>query len=141
MVIFKILIGGVVPVTMLTYLYGKIFLKMKQHKQTMAFQNATVKKKIMKEQRMAITFVGVVISLLVCITPGWLIVIKVLMDGTEATNLQYYEIVFMVRMAFYTLNSAINIFIYICLDTIFRKELKMFFNCEGDTDNQSTSNL
>ena len=81
----------------------------------MAFQNATVKKKIMKEQRMAITFVGVVISLLVCITPGWLIVIKVLMDGTEATNLQYYEIVFMVRMAFYTLNSAINIFIYIQL--------------------------
>ena len=140
-VIFKILIGGVLPVTMLTYLYGKIFLKMQQHKQTMASQNATVKKKIMQEQRMAITFVGVVISLLVCITPGWLIVFKVLMDGTEATNLQYYEIVIMVRMAFYTLNSATNIFIYICLDTIFRKELKMFFKCAEEADNQSTSNV
>ena len=141
MVIFKILIGGVIPVTLLTYLYGKIFLKIQQHKRTMVSQNALVKKKIMKEQRMAITFVGVVISLLVCITPGWLIVFKVLMDGTEATNLQYYEIVIMVRFAFYALNSATNIFIYICLDTIFRKELTKSFKCGEDADNQSTSNV
>ena len=105
----------------------------------MASQNATVKKKMMKEQRMAVMFAGVVIALLVCLIPGLLLAIKVLVDGGKAKNMEYYETVNIVRMVFYTLNSAINIFIYTCLDKTFRRELKKFFKCDSESDHLSTT--
>ena len=129
MVILRILIGGIIPLTLLTCLYIKIFLKIQEHKLTMASQNARVKKRMMKEQRMAITFAGVVITLLVCSIPSWLSGIRVLIEGVKAKNMEFYETANILRMVFYTLNSAVNIFIYICLDTTFRRELKKFFKC------------
>ena len=129
MVIFKVLIGGIIPVALLTCLYTKIFLKIQKHKLTMASQSARVKKKMMKEQRMAITFAGVVITHLVCIIPGWIISFKILIDGGEAKDLEFYETICIVRMVFYAFNSGTNIFIYICLDKTFRGEFKKFFKC------------
>ena len=139
MAIFRVLILGIIPVIMLTYLYTKIFLKIQEHKLNMASQNSTVKKKMMREQRLAITFAGVVIVLLVCTIPGWLLVIKILIDGGKPTNLEYYETVNTVRLIFYTMNSAINIFIYACLDKTFRRELKKFFKCDSESDHLSTT--
>ena len=139
LVIFRILLGGIIPVTLLICLYTKIFLKIREHKLNMASQNATVKKKMMKEQRMAVMFAGVVIALLVCLIPGLLLAIKVLVDGGKAKNMEYYETVNIVRMVFYTLNSAINIFIYTCLDKTFRRELKKFFKCDSESDHLSTT--
>ena len=72
---------------------------------------------------------GVVITSLVCTIPGWLIVVQVLIDGVDAKDLDYYETVFIVRDILFTLNSVINIFIYTCLDNMFRRELKKFLGC------------
>ena len=129
-VVLRILIGGLIPVTLLICLYTKIFLKIKEHKLTIASQIVTVKKNIKKEERLAITFAGVVITLIICNIPGWLLVIKALIDGGKANDLEYYETANVVRMVFYMLNSALNIFIYLCLDTTFRRELKKFFLCQ-----------
>ena len=41
--------------------------------------------------------------------------------------MEYYEILIIVRDVFLTLNSAINIFIYTCLDKTFRRVLRKFF--------------
>ena len=128
LVILRVFIAGIIPMTLLIYLYTKIFLKIQEHNRSMALQNITVKNKMMKEHMMAITFAGVVIASLICTFPGWLVVVRVLIDGGEAKaeNLQYYESVFMVRDIFFTLNSAINIFIYSCFDPSFREELSKF---------------
>ena len=126
MVILRILITGIIPVTLLICLYTKIFFKIREHKLNMASQNITVKSKMVKEQTLAITFAGVVIASIICTIPGWLVVIKVLIDGGEAENLNYYETVFIVRDILFTVNSSINIFIYTCLDTTFRRELRKF---------------
>ena len=128
MVILRILLRGLIPVTLLTCFYTKIFLKIREHKQNMASQNTRAKNKMIKEQRMAITFAGVVLSYLVCTIPGCLVVIQVYMvDGGELKGVKVYDLIIIVRDVLYTLNSSINIFIYSCLDTIFRKELKKFF--------------
>ena len=127
MVILWILIGGIIPVTLLICLYTKIFIKIHEHKVTMASLNVTVKKRMMREVRMAITFAGVVITLIICTLPGWLFWFEVLVDEGKAKNMEYYETVSIVRMVFYMLNSSMNIFIYTCLDTTFREEMKKLF--------------
>ena len=92
-VILRILVGGVIPVTLLTYFYTMIFIKIWEHNLNIASHNAIVKKKMMREQKMAIIFAGVVMSSIVCTIPGWLIVIKILRDGDEVKNMEYYETV------------------------------------------------
>ena len=129
LIILRILIAGIVPMTLLIYLYTKIVFKIREHNKNMASQNITMKNKMVKEHRMAITFAGVVITSLVCTIPGWLIVVQVLINGGDAKDLDYYETVFIVRDILFTLNSAINIFIYTCLDKMFRRELKKFLGC------------
>ena len=127
LIISKILIV-IIPMTLLIYLYTKIVFKIREHNKNMAShsQNISVKNKMMKEHRMAITFAGVVITSLVCTIPGWLIVAQTVIDGGAAKDLDYYETLFVVRDILFTLNSSINIFIYTCLDTTFRRELRKF---------------
>ena len=137
-VFLRILITGIIPMTLLLYLYTKIFFKIREHNLNMAArelearehglcENKRVKKKMMQEQRMAVTFAGVVVASLICTIPGCLIVVQPLINGGEAKNLEYYEILIIVRDVFLTLNSAINIFIYTCLDKTFRRVLRKFF--------------
>ena len=126
LIFFKIVIAGIIPITLLIYLYAKIFLRIREQKQHVVSQNARAKDKLVTEQRMAVTFAGVVVTSLVCTIPGLLLVILVVEDGGDLRDLGYYETIFLVRDILFTLNSAVNIFIYSCLDNTFRRELKKF---------------
>ena len=84
------------------------------------------KDELVREQRMAVTFAGVVVTTLVCTIPGLLLVILVVQDGGDMRDLGFYETIFIVRDILFTLNSAVNIFIYSCLDNSFRRELRKF---------------
>ena len=142
-VLLKILITGLIPIALLIGLYLKIYFKVRSHQLHQPSVNK-VKKRLVREQKSAGIFAGVVITSLICTVPDMAVKVQLLIYGLteevedhrpsshDATLLQ-------VRDIFAVLNAAINFVIYAWLGKAFRKEFKKFFRNAFNCGERSTS--
>ena len=148
-VILNLVVKGLIPITVLIYTYAKIYDKVKENhivrvkSRTKPITNAkkhvisiiVEQKRTKRQEKMALTFAGVVITYLVCNIPHMCVQILVLasinsimlspdtLDDPPLT----IRIGLHVRDLFIILNSVANILIYTWLDTNFRQEFRNVF--------------
>ena len=142
-VILKILITGLIPVALLIGLYLKIYFEVRGHQLDQASENKA-KKRLMREQKSAGIFAGVVITSLICTAPDMVVKVQLLIYGltTKVEDLKpsaHDTTLLQVRDIFAVLNAAINFVIYAWLGEAFRKEFKKFFRNAFNCGKKSAS--
>ena len=141
--ILNLVIKGLIPITVLICTYAKIYSKVKENqivrvksksKPTINANKHAISiilehKRAKKQEKMARTFAGVVITSLVCNFPDMCVKMTVLasVNTSPDTSDDPLAVWLKVRDLFIILNSVANILIYTWLDTNFRQEFKKVF--------------
>ena len=131
-IIYKLLITGLMPITVLICIYVKIYNKLKENQIKLNKSESNIEKRKRKQENMAGVFSGVVMASLICNIPEMFIKITALVDTTLSLNIilgrpLWLKIALKVRAFFVILNSAINMVIYGFLDKKFREECRKVF--------------
>ena len=143
LVIFKFLITGAIPITVLIYIYAKIYIKFRENHlkreekpKIKSCHEVNRNKRASRQENMARTFAGVVVSSLICNIPEMVVKIIILFfivkhgayspDDSMVSSL-WFQIMLQVRDFFVMINSVINIVIYTSLDKKFRQECTQVF--------------
>ena len=128
-IIFKLLVAKIIPITLLVCSYTKIFLTLRKNRKRMEIAEngkSPKEKKTSKQENMARLFAGVVITSLICNIPDVIFNISIITqypDWYQKLH-QWVVTVQKVRNFFMAINSAINIIIYSLLSKPFREECK-----------------
>ena len=129
-IIYKLLVASLIPITLLICSYAKIFAKLRQNRKITEMSgngNSHKDRKTAKDENMARLFAGVVITSLICNIPEIIVYIILHIQRSFDTNEppQWVDITLMVRDIFIAINSSVNIIIYSLLSKPFREECKM----------------
>ena len=128
-IIFKLLVAKLIPITLLICSYTKIFLTLRGNRKRMEMVGNgknPMDKKTAKQENMARIFAGVVITSLICNIPDVIFNISIISQYPKWYHElhQWVVTVQKVRNFFMAINSAINIVIYSLLSKPFREECK-----------------
>ena len=134
--IFKLLIAGLIPLTMLIFFYANIYVKLRENRlklETSEIKSRVEDKKTSRQENMARLFSGVVFTSIVCNIPemiNQIINLVLRLQYPELIKDPPERVVTAMRVAnfFIVLNSAINIIIYSLLAKSFREECKKVFH-------------
>ena len=134
--IFKLLIAGLIPITMLILTYAKIYVKLRENRLNLersGIKSRVEDKKTSRQENMARLFAGVVVTSVICNVPEMIVKISYLVLTLQnypklIDNLPGWVVnAIKVGNFFIVLNSAVNIIIYSLLGKPFREECKKVF--------------
>ena len=135
-VIFKLLIAGLIPITMLIFTYAKIYVKLRDNRlelERYGSKSRVEDKKTSRQENLARLFAGVVVTSVICNIPEMTVkiiyLVLTLKSYPEPINNIPGWVVNAIQVGnfFIVLNSAVNIIIYSLHGKTFRKECKKVF--------------
>ena len=132
--IYTMLIRGIIPITVLICIYTKIYMKLKKShlepntSKIKCTDNEANEHKRTREEKRAYTFVGVVVTSLICAIPEMFVQIAFLALGLPRNEIPPWLLILGLASQFFLIiNSVANIVIYTSLDKKFRQELRNIF--------------
>ena len=144
-VVYNMLLRAIIPITVLVFIYTKIYMKLKKSNlEQNKSKNEANERRRTREEKMAYTFVGVVVTSLVVAIINSFFPIAFLALGLPRDKPQWLLFLGFGRGFFNIINSVANIVIYTLLDIKFRQDLKNIFQkvirCYKPKDNYAPSN-
>ena len=137
---YNIVLYALLPpinISVLTYLYVKIYLDIKESHLTQARQTSqdclgsAISRETMRkrESKQAGIFAGVVITFIVCRIPDvFVTLVQIINSNNSKTEPPlWFLIVFKIRDICFILNSSLNIVVYTCVSRQFREDLRATF--------------